>query len=76
VAEEPTDWEVQVVLDRRAIVEDITKLAQILARERIYYTVSASSREEAIEKAKVHLQRFVGVPERYVRSLDPQKLPT
>jgi len=76
MAEEPTDWKVQVVLDRRALVEDITKLAQILARERIYYTVAASSRDEAIEKAKVYLQRHVGVPERYVRSLDPRKLPT
>ena len=76
MAEEPTDWKVQVVLDRRAIVEDITKLAQILARERIYYTVAASSRDEAIEKAKVCLQRHVGVSERYVRSLHPRKLPT
>ena len=76
MAEEPTDWEVQVVLDRRAIVEDITKLAQILARERIYYTVAASSREEAMEKTRMFLMRFVGVPERYVRSLDPRRLPT
>jgi hypothetical protein len=76
VAEELTDWKVQVVLDRRAIVEDITKLAQILARERIYYTVAASSRGEAIDKAKVYLQRHVGVPERYVRSLHPRRLPT
>ena len=76
MAEEPTDWKVQVVLDRRAIVEDITKLAQILARERIYYTVAASSREEAIEKAKVCLQRHVGVPACYVRSFHPRRLPT
>jgi hypothetical protein len=76
VAEELSDWEVVVTLNRKAIVEKITKLAEFLAREKIYYTVAASSRDEAIEKAKVYLQRHVGVPERYVRSLHPRRLPT
>ena len=76
MAEGPTDWKVQVTLDRKALVEDITKLVQILARERIYYTVAASSRSEAMEKAKACVQRIGGVPACYVRSLDPRKLPT
>ena len=76
MAEESTDWKIQVVLDRKAIVEDITKLAQILARQRVIITVSASSREEALKKAEEHLHRYSSIPTVYVKALHPRKLPT
>jgi len=47
MAEEPTDWRIQVILDRKALVEDIDKLLHILARQRVIVIISASSREEA-----------------------------
>jgi hypothetical protein len=76
VAEALSDWKVQVILDRKAIVHDITMLAQVLARERIFYLVAASSREEAMKKGKRSFVFVTGAPERYVRSLNPRKLPT
>ena len=76
MAEELTDWKVQVTLDRRAIIDDIDKLVRVLARERIYYTIAASSRLEAMEKTRGLFLLHTGVPTRYVRSLAPRKLPT
>jgi hypothetical protein len=76
VTEVPSDWKVQVTLDRKAIRKDITKLEKILARERIYYTVAARSRDEAIGKAGACVRRYLDVPTRYVRSLSPRRLPT
>lgn len=76
MAEGPTDWTVQVTLNRKALVEDITRLTMILARQRVAVIVSASSREEAEEKAKEHLMRHVEVPWCYVKALNPRRLPT
>jgi len=76
MAEELTDWKVQVVLDRKALVEDITKLAQILARQRVAVIVSASSRELAEEKARVYLPLHAGISWCYVKSLSSRRLPT
>jgi len=76
MAEALSDWKVQVTLNKTAIVLEITKLAELLARERIYYTVAASSRDNAMEKTLDILQRIGEVHPRYVRSLDPRKLPT
>lgn len=76
MAEESTDWKIQVVLDRKALVEDIAKMTKILARQRVIITVSASSREEALKKAEEHLQRYSGIPTVYVKTLHPRKLPT
>ncbi len=76
MAEEPTDWMVQVTLDRRALAKDIDTLVHILARQRVAVLVSASSREEAEEKAKAQLQRSLKTPLCYVKALTPRKLPT
>jgi hypothetical protein len=76
VTEALSDWKVHVTLNKKAIVNDITMLAQVLARERIFYLVAASSRLDAMEKAKRSFVFVTGAPERYVRSYDPQKLPT
>jgi hypothetical protein len=76
MAEAPSDWKVQVVLDKKAIVEDITKLAQILARQRLAVIVSASSREEAEEKAKNHLLLHAGISEAYLKAYNSRRLPT
>ena len=77
MAEGPTDWKVVVVLDRRALVEDIDKLVRILARQRVIVTISASSREEdALKKAEEHLQRINGIPMVYIKAMHPRKLPT
>jgi hypothetical protein len=76
MAEALSDWKVQVTLDRKAIRKDIAKLEQILARERIYYTVAARSRDEAMGKTKACVRRYLEVPTRYVRSLNPRRLPT
>ena len=76
MAEEPTDWKVQVTLDRKALVEDITKLAQILARQRVAVTVSAVNEADALKKAEEHLQRISGIPTVYVKAMHPIKLPT
>jgi len=74
--EKPTDWKIQVTLDRKALLEDITRLTRILARQRVAVTVSASSREEAEEKAKEHLMQHIEVPWCYVKALNPRRLPT
>ena len=76
MTEEPTDWVVQVILDRGAIVDDITKLVHVLGRQRISYTVSASSGEEAIAKAAERLKRHTGVQGYYVKALNPRRMPT
>ena len=76
MTEEPMDWRIQVVLDRRALVEDIDKLVRILARQRVIVTVSALSREEALKKSEEHLQRISGIPTVYVKAMHPRKLPT
>jgi hypothetical protein len=76
MAEAPTDWKVQVTVRKGAIVEYLTTLAELLVRERIYYTVAASSREEAISEARRLFLLHNNVPERYVRSYDPRRLPT
>jgi hypothetical protein len=76
MAEEPTDWSVQVTLDRKALVEEITKLVQILALQRKAVIVFASSGEEASVKAKEHLQRYPGIPLGYIKALHPRRLPT
>lgn len=76
MTEEPTDWRVAVVLDEGPPIEDIDKLVRILARQRMIITVSASSREEAEEKARAHAQRYAGIPSVYVKALHPRKLPT
>ena len=76
MAEAPSDWKVQVVLDRKAIVEDITKLAQILARQRVTVIVSASDSEDAIDRAKTHLILQTGILESYMKAFNPRRLPT
>ena len=76
MAEALSDWKVHITLDRKAIAKDIAKLADLLAREKIYYTVAASSRDGAMEKATGFFLLHTEVPERYVGSLDPRKLPT
>ena len=76
MAEKPTDWKVAIVLNRKALVEDIDKLVRILARQRVIVTVSASRREDALKKAEEHLQRINGIPMVYVKAMHPRKLPT
>lgn len=76
MAEAPTDWKVQVILDRKAIVEDITRLAQILARQRVAVIVSASNSEEAIDKARAHLELHAEISESYMKAFNPRRLPT
>ena len=76
MTEAPSDWKVQVVLDRKAIVEEITKLVQILARQRVAVVVSASDSERAIEKASAHLELYAGISEAYIKAFNPRKLPT
>jgi len=76
MAERPTDWKVQVTLDRKALAEDIIRLTRILARQRVAVIVSASSREEAEEKAKDHLLLQAGISKFYTKALNPRRLPT
>lgn len=76
MAEELSDWKVHVILDRKTLVDDITRLAQVLAREKTYYTVSASSREEALQKTEEYLQRYLGIGPAYVSAMHPRRLPT
>jgi len=76
MTEKPTDWRIQVVLDRKALVEDIDKLTKILARQRTYCTVSAVNEAEALKKAEEHLQRYSSIPTVYVKAMHPRKLPT
>ena len=73
---EKTDWKIMVVLDREAITEDINDLVKILARQRVNCIVSANDRDEALTEAKKHLQRFAGIPEKYLKALHPRRLPT
>ena len=76
MSEELSDWKVQIVLDRKALVDDITKLVQILARGPIYYTVAASSREAAIRKTEEYLHTYLDIGPAYVRAMHPRRLPT
>jgi len=76
MVEEPSDWRVDVTLDRGALAKDINTLVHILARQRVFCLVSASSQEEALEKAKAQLQRSLKTPMCYVNALNPRKLPT
>ena len=75
-ATEKTDWKVQVILDRDTLVADIAKLAKILARQRVAVMVSASNREDAEERAKQYLRLYIGIPEVYLKTLHPRRLPT
>jgi hypothetical protein len=76
MTEKPTDWRIQVVLDRKALVEDIDKLTKILARQRTYCTVSAVNEAEALKKAEEHLKLYSGIPTVYVKAMHPRRLPT
>ena len=62
MAEAPGDWKVTITLDRKAIVEEITELVHMLARQRVAVIVSASSQDEALEMAKARLQAGFGTP--------------
>jgi len=74
MTEKPTDWRIQVVLDRRALVEDIAKLTKILARQRTYCIVSAVNEAEALKKAEEHLKLHSGIPTVYVKAMHPRRL--
>jgi len=76
VATEKTDYKVTVILDRQALVEDIAKLAKILARQRVFVLVSASSGEDAEVVARKHIQQYMAIPEVYLKTLRPRRLPT
>jgi ribosomal protein L5 len=76
MTEKPTDWRIQVVLDRKALVEDLGKLTKILARQRTYCVVSAVNEAEALKKAEEHLQRISGISPVYVKAMHPRRLPT
>jgi len=73
---EKTDWKINAVLDREAITEDINDLVKILARQRVNCIVSAEDSDEALAEAKKHLQRYAGIPEKYLKALHPSRLPT
>ena len=75
MAEAPGDWKVQVTLDRKDLVETINRAARSLARQKIYYIVSASTEAEALEKAKAVLERDLKIPVCYVKVLTPRRLP-
>jgi len=75
-ATEKTDWKVTVILDRQALVEDIAKLAKILAQQRVSVLVSASSGEDAEVAARKHIQQYMAIPEAYLKTLHPRRLPT
>lgn len=74
--EESVDYKVTVTLNREALVEDITKLAQILARRRTFCVVSAVNEAEALKKAEEHLKVINGILTVYVEAMHPRKLPT
>jgi hypothetical protein len=76
MAEAPSDWKVQVTLDRKAIVEDIDRLVRMLARQRVAVTVSAWNDEEAIAKARAHLELHSDISEAYMKAFNPRRLPT
>lgn len=73
---EKTDWKVRAVLDRAALVEEIARLARILARQRVAVIVSAESEEEAVFEARVHLQRHAGISAAFLADLRARRLPT
>lgn len=76
MSEVKTDYKVTVTLDRKRIVEDITKLAQLLTKKNIPVIVSASNKEEATYKAMLRLQQNMGISDAYMKRLQPTKLPT
>ena len=76
MAEAPSDWKIEITLNRKALTEDIIRLTRILARQRIPIIVSASSLGEAEEKAREHLIRHGGLPLCYVKAMTPRRLPT
>ena len=76
MAEAPGDWKVCVIVDRKLLARDINTLTRILTRERMAVLVSASSSEEAEEKARELLQRSLKTPACYVKALNPRRLPT
>lgn len=76
MTEKSTDYKVMVALDRKALANDIAKLAHILAQQRISVIVFASSMKEAEEKAREHLLLRPGISATYIKSLNPRRLPT
>ncbi len=76
MAEAPGDWKVMITLDRKLLVRDIDAMVHILARQRMSVIVSASSGEEAEEKAGAVLQRGWRTRSCYVKALTPRRLPT
>lgn len=73
---EKTDFKVTAVLDRDALVEDITSLVGILKRQKVYCIIRAGSLEEAVEEAKTYLWQHQGVLPNYVKAYHPRRLPT
>lgn len=76
MVEEPTDWKVEITLDRGALAKDINTLVHILARQRVFCIVSAGNSEEAVGKTKEHLIQHGEVPLCYVKAMTPRRLPT
>lgn len=76
MAEELSDWKVQVTLDRKALVDDIDNLVKMLARQRVAVIVSASDSEDAINKARAHLELHAGIFSEYMKAFNPRRLPT
>lgn len=76
MTEEPSDYRVDVTLDRKLLVKDIDTLVHILGRQRIFRIVRASNSEEAVAKMREHLIQHAVVPLCYVKALNARKLPT
>lgn len=71
-----SDWKVTAVLNRDVLEEDIAALVGVLKRQRVYVIVSASDDGEAREEAEKHFEKVCGISSRYVKALNPHRMPT
>ncbi|TSA39931.1 hypothetical protein D4R30_00395 [archaeon] len=76
MAEPLSDWKVWITLDRELLTKDITMLVRILARQREFCLISASSQDDALVKARALLASSLKTPLCYVKAMTPRRAPT
>ena len=74
MAEEPTDWEVVAVIDRKVLGEYTARFVKILAGEKVKCIISAVNEADALKKAEEHFRRSVGISPIHVKAMYPRKL--
>ena len=76
MAEARSDWRVEVVVDRAAVKEDVTRMLRLVERPKFSVTVSAASEAEARQRAEQLLRVNYAAGPAYVLALYPRRLPT